>query len=282
MAVENNLVVFGAGGMLGKAVYEEAQKVDGWTAIPAHHGEYFNRNMEPYRELPDGVYINCAGVTRQVIQAQLKDASPYTQGIFNERMVKANSWLPHYLTSLSGVRRVVQVSTDCVFDGERGVPYTEVATVSPTDLYSLTKAAGELLHPPHLTVRCSFIGFSPSGRGLLSWLTKLPSGSDVDGWLDVWSGYYVKHIAKLLVELALDDETTGLLHLQGTNLSKWQLLCYLNHDLGLGLHIAKSEKKPKDLTLTSIIDHPVHDRYRYYGELLDAVSADYSPDPSRT
>ena len=65
--------------------------------------------------------------------------------------------------------RLVQISTDCVFDGKKG-GYVEIDQVSPSDSYGLSKALGEITEFPHLTIRTSFVGLpDPKGRGLLAW-----------------------------------------------------------------------------------------------------------------
>ena len=58
--------------------------------------------------------------------------------------------------------RLVQVSTDYVFDGSAGTPYAEDAPLSPVSAYGRTKAAGETAvreeHPGgHLVVRTAWL-----------------------------------------------------------------------------------------------------------------------------
>ncbi len=54
---------------------------------------------------------------------------------------------------------LVHISTDYVFDGEKGSPYVEADPVSPLNAYGISKVAGELflraLWPEHIIVRTS-------------------------------------------------------------------------------------------------------------------------------
>lgn len=66
--------------------------------------------------------------------------------------------LRNLVRSSQTVQRFVHISTDYVFDGERG-GYRESESVAPANYYSLTKALGEEAargHPRALVVRTSF------------------------------------------------------------------------------------------------------------------------------
>ena len=63
--------------------------------------------------------------------------------------------------------RLVHLSTDYVFDGEKGAPYTESDPAEPLSVYGRSKRAGELLvranHPAPLIVRTAWL-FGGTGR----------------------------------------------------------------------------------------------------------------------
>jgi dTDP-4-dehydrorhamnose reductase len=210
------ITVTGADGMLGRAVTKEAQRRKlphlassrQWVDIgdPTRHAWHwlgFDRNREP------GLVINCAGIVRP---RQLP-ASEY---------IRVNSFGPHNLAEHCG--RLVQVSTDCVFDGLTRHTYGESSPPSPGDLYGLSKLAGEVTYGPHLTVRCSFLGFSPKKLGLLDWFLGQPPVATVEGWTSSWSGWFVDDLAGRLIDLALDSSITGLAHLPGVATEKLHIL----------------------------------------------------------
>ncbi len=58
---------------------------------------------------------------------------------------RVNAIVPHYLAELAREQdiKLVHFSTDYVFDGAHGAPYSEDATVNPINHYGLTKWEGE-------------------------------------------------------------------------------------------------------------------------------------------
>src|SRR5215471_14979652 len=95
-----------------------------------------------------------------------------------------NSELPHVIAAILDARgggsRLIQISTDGVFDGRRG-NYSEVDKPDATDPYGLAKSRGEVVRNPHLTIRTSIIGHTLSRTsGLLDWF--LDSVESVQGF----------------------------------------------------------------------------------------------------
>lgn len=84
----------------------------------------------------------------------------------------------------------VFVSTDAVFDGERG-GYRETDQTSPTTEYGRTKVAAEqavlAAHPGAVVARVNFYGWSPSGsRSLAEFFYRhVSEGRDVKGFTDI-------------------------------------------------------------------------------------------------
>ena len=70
-----------------------------------------------------------------------------------------NSLLPHKLNRLCKLQnvRLIHISTDCVFDGERGM-YLESDWPNARDLYGRTKLLGEVVSDNSITLRTSIIG----------------------------------------------------------------------------------------------------------------------------
>lgn len=195
--------------------------------------------------------INCAGIVR----ANQHDSPLDT--------VAVNSMAPHLLAY--HYKRVIQVSTDCVFSGQNmpvgslvaTSPYIESDRPSPTDFYSKTKLAGELTegygHQDHLTVRCSFVGFGK--RGLLAWLVGHKAGSTVPGFTNsYWNGLFVTQIAEILLKLAIYPTTfpRNLLHVHGAERwTKAELLSMVKNMLNLDVTIDKVENVPISMILES-------------------------------
>jgi dTDP-4-dehydrorhamnose reductase len=85
---------------------------------------------------------------------------------------------------------------------------------------------GEVIHAPHLTVRTSLIGFERfhnQGLSLLDWF--MNQSGEIKGYTRaIWSGLTTLELSRKLVLLARRPEVTGLLHLCGEKISKYELL----------------------------------------------------------
>lgn len=218
------LIITGAGGMLGRHVAEECDRRD-LDSCAYNHEELDITDAErvsaALATFDDGsVVINCAGLVPDV-------------GASRSDMIAVNGQGPHNLAR--GSHPVIQVSTDCVFDGRHG-PYTERTPVTlPTNglhpEYASSKKHGELTQRPHLTVRTSFIGLG--FRGLLSWILSQPEGGEIPGYVNwLWNGFHVRRLARVLVQLATHEpRPTGLLHLQGPITTKYQLVTFIARQL---------------------------------------------------
>lgn len=108
---------------------------------------------------PDYI-INCVGIIKQLEIA----ANPLIS-------ISINSLLPHKLERISEqyAARLIHISTDCVFSGEKGM-YKETDIADASDIYGRTKVLGEVNAPHCLTLRTSIVGRELLTRnGLIEW-----------------------------------------------------------------------------------------------------------------
>ena len=112
---------------------------------------------------------------------------------------------------------LVHISTDSVFDGERG-GYTEEDDPAPVNVYARSKLEGERAvqeaYPEALVLRTNFIGVSQSRTvGLADWITfRLESGERIPGFTDVIFAPLLANELSRLVLAAIDCGLKGLYH----------------------------------------------------------------------
>jgi dTDP-4-dehydrorhamnose reductase len=78
--------------------------------------------------------------------------------------------------------RVIQISTDYVFDGRADGPYVEDETPNPLSVYGRTKLAGEeavrSANPDHIIVRTAWV-YSPFGHNFVKTMIRAAEARDV-------------------------------------------------------------------------------------------------------
>jgi dTDP-4-dehydrorhamnose reductase len=132
-----------------------------------------------------------------------------------------------------GGARMVHVSTDAVFDGQRG-NYTENDDPNPLSVYARTKLEGELAvaqaNPQAIIARVNLFGWSLSGkRSLAEWFFyNLQAGNPLKGFTDV---YFCPLLANDLAHLFLKMLQMGLEGLYHVVSSE----CLSKYDFGVGL-----------------------------------------------
>jgi dTDP-4-dehydrorhamnose reductase len=173
---------------------------------------------------PEAV-VNCIGIVKQLAAA--KDPIP---------SITVNALFPHRLARLcrAAGARLIHLSTDCVFSGTKGVPYTEDDPPDPPDLYGRTKLLGEVAGPGSLTLRTSMIGRELRNRaGLVEWFLGNRGGS-VRGFASaLYTGLTTPVLARLLADLLeFHPPLDGLYHVAAEAISKYALLQLIDGAFG--------------------------------------------------
>jgi dTDP-4-dehydrorhamnose reductase len=144
-----------------------------------------------------------------------------------------NSEVPRQLAVLvaRGGARLLHVSTDAVFDGQRG-GYTEADAPNPLGVYAQTKLDGELgvlaANPQAIVARVNLFGWSLSGKRSLAefFFNKLSAGEACMGFTDVFFCPMLANDLGLTFLEMLDAGLSGLYHAVGSE-------CINKYEFGL-------------------------------------------------
>jgi dTDP-4-dehydrorhamnose reductase len=265
------LLVTGASGQLGGYLLRELRAngapVTAWSG--SRRGELFGLPLYPvdlgdtdavvaaFRRARPGAVIH-AGAWARVADCHREPDRAY-------RVNTGGSGTLAELSAAAGARLLL-VSTDLVFDGERA-PYREEDPTAPLSVYGRTKSAAEgaVLAAPRAAVARVSLLFGPTLVGRPSFFDEqaaaLRAGRPVTLFADEWrTPLDLGTAARALIALVRSD-FTGLLHVGGPErLSRLEMGRCLARSLGVsGANIVAcrradapaAEPRPRDVSLDS-------------------------------
>ena len=247
----------GAGGGLGRAFLAAAG--DGNEMHPFTRQELDVRSLEAVTEVlvpiePD-VIMHFAAMT--ALDACEEDPSrAFDTNVTGSRNVAEAAKRTGAL--------LVAISTDYVFDGEKGEPYDERDRANPISAYGRTKHEGEqavqAVGPEALIVRTAWI-YGAGNEFASKAVRRLAAGEEVGAIADqVGSPTHVVHLAERLLPL-VSSGVLGVVHLAGPEAASWHDVLVRAKELGdlPGDVIAKKAdeldrpaKRPPYSALTSV------------------------------
>lgn len=163
------------------------------------------------------VVVNCAAWTA-VDEAETHEAAAFT--------VNATGAGSLARAARAAGARMVQISTDYVFDGAATEPYPEDAFIAPRSAYGRTKAAGEWAvraeTPDHLVVRTAWL-YGANGPCFPKTIARVAAER---GGLDVVADQvgqptWTVDLADLVVRLVTASAPSGTYHGTSTGLTSW-------------------------------------------------------------
>ena len=227
------IIVFGGTGMLGHQIVRELGEAGHYVVAVARRTEISTQVRDCFFghcDLRTGVDIADIETVGQIISEVRPDWIVNAAGLIKQRsgteteFEKVNADFPHQLALLAqkDAARIVQISTDCVFSGQRG-GYSTSDNVDPVDAYGLSKQAGELA-APNVTVRTSIVGREIyGGLGLLEWF--LAQTGTVAGHENAFfTGISTLVFARAIEQTISCNLDGGLYHLPGPRIDKASLL----------------------------------------------------------
>jgi dTDP-4-dehydrorhamnose reductase len=257
------VLVLGASGMLGNAVFRLFAKSPSFLTLGSvrstsvlrhipkelHAGITCGVDVENFdsltslfaRSRPD-VVINCIGLVKQLAEADDPLAA-----------IPVNALLPHRLARLCDLvgARLVHISTDCVFSGDRGM-YTEADASDARDLYGRSKYLGEVDYPHAITLRTSIIGCELAGtQSLVGWF--LAQREAVRGFRRaIFSGLPTVELALVIRDYVLPrPDLHGVYHVSANAINKYELLQLIADIYGKSIEIRPDDEVIIDRSLDS-------------------------------
>jgi dTDP-4-dehydrorhamnose reductase len=253
----SRLLVLGAAGMLGHKLcqllppmgFETVATVRKPVELYTSHAGVFSGV-----ELIDGVDAFDFESTEAVITAKAPDAVVNCIGIIKQRReaknplvsIEINSLLPHRLAALCQRigARLVQISTDCVFSGQKG-SYDESDESDARDLYGRTKFLGETTEEETaaITLRTSIVGreISEVKHGLFEWFLSQTerAGNTISGFEKaIYTGFTTNEMARIIAMVLREHrQLTGVHHVASEPINKFELLCMVKDAMGLDIEI---------------------------------------------
>jgi len=207
---ENVVIVTGAAGMLGSALMESAPAAVRTVGVDIADGDLstdlgITSALGPYE--PE-VVIHCAGYTDV-------DGATSEPELAQRHNALATEKVANFCAKRSA--KLIYISTDYVFDGTKGSPYTEEDTPNPINAYGRSKLAGERAAQESaadcVIARTSWL-FGPGGRNFIEAIVDhARQGGDVWGVVDeIGSPTYTRDIAGALWQLT-ERPVSGVVHL---------------------------------------------------------------------
>jgi dTDP-4-dehydrorhamnose reductase len=137
-------------------------------------------------------------------------------------------------------RRLVYISTDYVFDGEKG-DYSEEDTPNPVNYYALTKLAGEVIIRQYQNTLIIRTAFKPDGP----WAYP-------KAFVDQWASHdFVSKIAPDIARAATMMSLIGVIHIAGEKKTIYDLAKQVSPDVGKIRIKDVDVRIPKDTSLNT-------------------------------
>jgi dTDP-4-dehydrorhamnose reductase len=217
-----NIMLIGSDGMLGQELRQLLSQTN-------HITRYYDREeldiTHPQwveavvgTQQPD-VIINCAAYT----DVDNSEAAPALA-------FRVNALGPEYLAKSSARYggRLIHISTDYVFNGQKESPYLEIDLTGPTNVYGHSKLAGEnavLAHNPNsLILRTAWL-YGQHGKNFVTTMLKLgQTRSSVSVVADQFGApTWTYDLASVIIGL-LDSDATGIYHASANGQTSWYQL----------------------------------------------------------
>ena len=273
--MNKKVLILGSSGLIGHQVYNYLQdnsdfvlsnisctrKLNNETILlDARKEQYF---FDQIRHIQPNYIVNCIGILISEAKQDPKSA------------MFLNAHLPHKLAKLANNinAKLIHMSTDCVFSGNKQSPYLETDEKDGSDTYAKTKSLGEIDSKNHLTIRTSVIGpeiINGSGE-LFHWF--MNQSGVIEGFTKaIWSGATTIELAKA-IKWFINNNITGLYHLtNGIPINKYDLLHLFKKYTNKNIEISKVDGIVTNKSFVDTRQEIIHQLPSYDEMIRDMVS----------
>lgn len=212
-------LVTGTSGQLGFDVVRELEKRGYIDIVKTNRENMDLANEEIVRQVikkqkPD-VVIHCAAYT---------NVDGAEEDVENCMFVNATAtkWMAETCEEIDA--KLIYISSDYVFDGDKDGIYDVDDSVAPLNIYGSSKSEGEknaLFNPKTFVVRTSWV-FGVNGKNFVKTMLRLATSKTELSVVDdqIGSPTYSKDLAKLLVDMSLTDKY-GVYHATNEGFCSW-------------------------------------------------------------
>jgi len=225
------LLIIGQG-FLGDAIFSAATNLQ-ISVTGTHRTQIDVRNVDSIEKIvtktnPD-IIINCAALTN----VDELESNPDAAYAVNAHGAKNTAIIAHKKKI-----KLIHISTDSVFDGEKGF-YSEEDVPQPVNIYGKSKKLGEDLVREtidnHLIVRTNFYGHNKDGKFLFDWiLQNLRKEQPITAFHDViFNPLEVRNLANIIIEL-MSKKIFGIIHIASNEImNKYEFAANIANALNL-------------------------------------------------
>jgi len=247
--LKTKVLVLGSTGLIGHQVYNYLKNNSDFKLVNISYRKKLqkdtilldirdeNKFIQAIEDIKPNIIINCIGI---LIAGSNKDP---------ENAIFINSYMPHRLKRVANKidAKLIHISTDCVFSGEKKEPYIEKDEKDGKDTYAKAKGLGEIRDDRNLTLRTSVIGpeLKTNGEELFHWF--MNQRGTINGFTKaIWSGVTTLELARA-VKWAIENNITGLYHITNNQtINKYDLLMLLKKYTRKNIDIIPIEGKNVD------------------------------------
>lgn len=218
--MQQRIAIVGAGGRLGAALSRSYEK--SFSVLAYNHAQLDIGDLKNLRRTLEAAefdsLVNCAAQTN-VDRCESEKEEAY----------RLNGDAPAVIAEVCTRKgaRLVHVSTDYVFAGDKDGPYVEEDEPRPLSVYGDSKLAGEKqitqVDRRHVIARVSWV-FGPDRPSFIdAVITRAQKETQVAAIGDKWSTpSYTIDLATYLKALALNPDAAGVIHVTNAGACSWR------------------------------------------------------------